>query len=75
MNKVILALTLLAILTACGPDPNIVKTTSGESGREYIGSSVYRLVDTEARVVCWVYDPPSYGGGISCLPLADTALE
>ena len=38
---------------------------------------VFRMVDPDARVVCWIYvDGASYQGqgGMSCLPLSETAL-
>jgi len=35
--------------------------------------NITRHTDTEAGVVCWVFQD-SHKGGISCLPLADTKL-
>lgn len=48
--------------------------------------TVVRFVDVEANSVCWVYEKTvkhngyeeyglGVGGGISCLPLSETALE
>jgi len=34
---------------------------------------VNRFVDAEADVVCWRFNA-GYSGGLSCLPLGDTAL-
>lgn len=38
-----------------------------------IQDNVYRFIDKEADVVCWVY-AQGYKGGISCLPLSETNL-
>lgn len=36
--------------------------------------NVYRIVDSEAGVVCWI--AREYRGvGVSCLPIADTKLD
>ena len=37
-------------------------------------SGVYRFVDREAEVICWIFIS-SYKGGISCLPLDETGLD
>jgi len=74
-----LALVLLALLlVTCAPavqdsestqvmfgDFEIVATTGGFG-------NVYRFIDAKADVVCWIHQTR---GGISCLPLSDTALE
>ena len=39
-----------------------------------IGYGVFRFIDHEAGVVCWVYKG-SEKGGISCLPLGETRLD
>ena len=32
--------------------------------------SIYRVIDKEAGVVCWLYNK----GGMDCMPISDTAL-
>lgn len=43
--------------------PEVVKTQ--------IDANIYRIVDYEAWVVCWVYENMNTGG-ISCLPISET---
>ena len=74
-----LALVLLALLLAtCAPatqeppqetfgDFELVATTGGYG-------NVWRFIDTKADVACWLILGMERGG-ISCLPLSDTALE
>jgi hypothetical protein len=65
---IILVLSVL-FLTSCAPEyqQNISKQTN-------LQDSVYRFVDNEANVVCWVYHY-GYKGGISCLPISETSLK
>jgi hypothetical protein len=39
-----------------------------------LGGDVSRVMDRDAGVVCWVFWAAGRGG-ISCLPLKDTALD
>lgn len=51
-----------------------VDTWSGLGLPEYVGhGSLLRYIDSDAGVVCWVLDIDR-GGGLSCLPLAETML-
>lgn len=59
-------LFLLLMLSSCAA------TAVSESGLPY---DVERYVDTEAQVVCWMFGKGFHAGGLSCIPLADTALE
>lgn len=39
------------------------------------GDDVYRFEDKEAGVVCWIFYPQMYSGGISCLHKDQTLLN
>lgn len=38
------------------------------------GDDVYRIEDKEAGVICYIFYPQAYSGGISCLPKEETLL-
>jgi hypothetical protein len=62
--KIMLLVSVL-FLAQCSAQPTPEEKTGtihSESSEE-----VYRVIDDEAGVVCWVFDGSS--GGISCLPL------
>lgn len=70
MKKVAVTLLLLA-LAGCGPlvddgqqRPDCTQVTSGSL------SGVYRCVDEDAQVVCWVWTGYNQGG-IDCMPFSE----
>jgi hypothetical protein len=85
MNRAIIIIALLALvaLSGCisagdsggdsdGPNGETIETDGAED--------VSRFIDTEANVVCWVFDDKidgEYGhaGGLNCLPIPETALD
>ena len=70
------ALTALVLLLAtCAPETSLEGEPDPSDGVR-IGKNVwvYRVVDAEAQVACWVYSGIDKGG-IDCLPLSETALE
>lgn len=85
----VIAVVLLAGLAGCtgsGPsdaDPSAQDTESTNAGTIVYenppeGEGVIRFVDREAGVVCYVFargDGYDGQGGLSCVPLNDTALE
>lgn len=72
MKEKVLLLLFVAVLVlgACGPEP--IPCVTSET--QLPGTYIIRLIDHEAEVVCWIYTRYNLGG-ISCLPLGDTALE
>ena len=63
------ALVLLAVLTGCMAQWRKKKEADGAKVLYLSGqSAVYRVIDLEAGVTCYVYDGPSQKGGIHCLP-------
>jgi len=76
-----LALVLLALLLAtCAPAVQESGSTQVMSGDLVLVATtggygnVWRFIDTKADVACWLILGMERGG-ISCLPLSDTALE
>lgn len=72
-----LAVGALALaVTKCAPpaDPATAPVVPGINRKVFDSGfgGVWRDVDHEARVVCWVY-ASGYKGGIFCLPCADVA--
>ena len=49
------------------PEPKVATETS-------LGGGVYRVIDAEAGVVCWVYDRIGPRSGISCIPAHDLSI-
>ncbi len=76
MIKLLSALVYLLVIVACSGCAARTATSdpvsSVTSGLSYY--AVTRFVDHEAQVVCWKY-AFGYAGGLSCLPLAETALD
>ena len=67
MKGLLLWLVIALLLVSCeslNPD---------EPERIAVGSDITRFIDEEAGVVCWIYTGYNKGG-ISCLPIKDTAL-
>lgn len=50
------------------------RAISGADNGKPISDRVGRVVDTEAGVVCYIYEYYDTGG-ISCLPLSETQLD
>ena len=77
MNKVLILLALVILLTGCAPAvyvaPDSIPLTELPVGNASFNNSVFRFIDKEAGVICWIYSD-GYRGGISCLPLSDTFL-
>lgn len=70
-----LALVLLvtaAILAGCATSEVETPDVTAPAMTVYwdVGGRVKRFVDSEAGVVCWVYDK-----ALECLPLEDTTLQ
>jgi hypothetical protein len=62
----IFVLLIAGCVPATSPD-----STLGKSIPVGSKSNVYRYIDTEAGVACWLYT----GGGIDCMPMSDTNLK
>ena len=67
--KRVLILLLLVLVVSCNREVTPTPTQGG-----YIGNNIYRYVDTEARVVCWVFSSVEKGG-IFCMPIGETSLR
>lgn len=73
MKKVTLLLLIVVLLAACGPTPEDYQQPELGAGCTEIGRPYYtlwRCIDKEAGVVCWVT-----GESVSCLLLEETDLE
>ena len=78
MNKVIIVLAIL-LLCSCAPlkayqNDVVIDKGIPTQGFEKINNWLYRAIDKEAGVVCWVY-AYSERGGIDCMPTSDTRLD
>lgn len=77
--RLLLLLAVLVVVGGCLPPmPEKAKIDRGRiSDLTHLGSvgwpDVYRFIDRDADVVCWM-STESRGSGISCLPLSATAL-
>lgn len=71
MKRLIVLVVILLTVSGCAIAQPVKSATDPTTGLPY---SIQRHVDREAQVVCWVYSG-GYAGGLSCLPLAETALE
>ena len=67
----ILGLSVVVLWLVTGCQPKVIESRSPSVN---LGYAISRYVDEEAGVVCWVYGVTS-GGGLSCLPIADTRLD
>lgn len=84
MNKFLVLVIVLLVVTGCGQPPLVVEPVTPQApalppGMTQLVESawdgdVFRFVDEEAEVVCYLYDVYR-GGGIDCLPLSQTALN
>jgi len=80
MKRFLLLLVVVTILLiGCAPVASM-PTDDSVSAQEIPagngglgGNNVFRYIDEEAGVVCWIYSD-GYRGGISCLPLVETNL-
>ena len=74
VRKVLIVTMLLALFGCAGPEAETgaeQTIVTGSSGGLF---TVSRIIDEEAKVVCWVFTG-YYKGGISCLPLNETGLD
>ena len=73
MLKILVLLVVLVSLVACGGPSSLSSNESEQGLFEFSERSypVYRVVDREAAVVCYVY----VRGGLSCMPISDTQLD
>jgi hypothetical protein len=69
MKKLIIYFLILVMLVGCGGSSVPDSFDSGEECNR-IGMGICRLIDTEAKVVCYIYN----ARGISCVPQNQTAL-
>lgn len=66
------ALVLISVVLA-----SCANTDKGKDNDNYnVSSHVYRYVDEDAGVVCWVFwsAPASNNGSVSCMPISETML-
>jgi len=61
----------IQIIVSCDPQTPVNETSINTS--DY-GWHIYRYIDQEAGVVCWIEWMNNYSRSISCLPLKDTLL-
>lgn len=66
MSKLIFAVILSILLSSCAPSQTF-------DGTE-VTRNIFRYVDDEAGVVCWIYGGYQKGG-IDCMPIGETALR
>ena len=78
----VIGLVVLLILNSCVPqqDAGIVRSAQGTPDITVIHlplHNVYRFVDDEAGVICYILARKVGGeeGGISCLPISETKLD
>ena len=67
-TRLLVVFVILVLLLGCGPDPDMQDSTLVPIGEGGLCSKMYRIVDEDAGVACWVWRC-SYAGGIDCLPL------
>ena len=65
---VVLVVVLMLVGCAASGAPTDRLSSNG------YGDVVFKVVDDEAGVVCWVYDGIKQGG-IDCMPLSETELR
>ena len=74
MNRVIFVLLALMLLVGCDSDKNgSIITVSPEAPTAIIrleGFRMWRVVDTEAGIVCYIGN-----NGVDCLPISETNLR
>jgi len=68
MKVLLIVLLTLALLVSCNDGEPMKQVTGGN-----IGNNIYRYVDNEAGVVCWIWNGYEKGG-IHCLPISETKL-
>lgn len=81
-KKLFLAtIIVLLVLVACSSlEPATQSVPENESaqwtklGGVPLANGLYRYVDSEAGVVCWLAERPK-GAGLSCLPIEETSLR
>lgn len=69
MNKFIIILLLSLSLASCAPPMTDGSGVILSNIGVYVGGGIYRTIDRDAGVVCWVFHD-----GISCLPIHETKL-
>lgn len=80
ITLIVLVLLLLSILVGClVPEPIASETVTHKLIINYrnsgiSGTGVYRFIDKDAGVVCWI-SGIGYAYSISCLPIKDTLLH
>lgn len=74
MKRFVLLFALL--LFSCAPTTSS-SVTIDKTAPVFVADEVYRVIDEQAGVVCWVFDG-FRAGGISCLPytqVKDSLIE
>jgi hypothetical protein len=74
IHKTTLAILLLALVACAALTTEMEITQLPVAKPSGTRITVYRIVDEEAGVACWVF-VGYHKGGISCLPLNETRLD
>ena len=74
VKKILLLILLLALI---GCSPKVIEPESDGYTTLYHTnfSGLYRFIDEDAGVACWVWLGVSGAAGLDCLPLEQTRLE
>jgi len=77
MKKIFLAIIFALLISGCAPPTGDSPDASDTKDTEVVGltDSVFRVVDEEAGVVCWIYSSGGYKGGIDCMRIEETDLD
>ena len=67
----VLILVVLVVVVGCAPPPGETAAPRPAILAADSMRNVWRVVDKEAGVVCWI----SRKGGVFCLPLSETNLD
>lgn len=89
VSKIIFVILITSMSLSCSPSKKIEDNTPKILRSNYSisevtqlsdGEDLYRFIDEEAQVVCWLAVGTSISGsgspyGISCLPIVDTMIK